>query len=140
MKFNSYIKAMVFKNENGTEMEVRENITYLHVKINNYSISEFKGKVTYLNDNSFILVNKEGKTLNISFCDIEEMYYYNPNEEYPIVFDNIQKYSAVYNDFKVTEEQFKSVSTDGNKLAETDVKILVDKNKIKEIAKRLENK
>jgi len=81
MKFNKYIKTIIFKNDSGVEMDVRENTTYLHVKLSNHKITEFKGKVLFLDNDKFTLINKEGMSVNISFDDIEQIYYYNPFEE-----------------------------------------------------------
>jgi len=80
MIFNNYVKAIVFKNDSGVEMDVREGITYLHVKLNDDT--EFKGKVLSLHDDSFTLTNSKAKEREkiIQFSDIKEMYYSNPLE------------------------------------------------------------
>jgi len=80
MKFNKYVKAIIFKNDS-TEMDIRENITYLHVVLNNHKINEFIGKVVFLGIDNFTLINKDGKSINISFDDIEQIYYHNPFKE-----------------------------------------------------------
>ena len=60
----------------------------------------------------------------------------------PIIFDNVKKDLEDYNNFKVTDEQLKWVSTDGNERKSTkkETNIPIDCNKIKEIAKKIENK
>jgi len=42
MKFNKYIKTIIFKNDSGVEMDVRENTTYLHVKLSNIKLLNSK--------------------------------------------------------------------------------------------------
>ena len=55
----------------------------------------------------------------------------------PIIFDNVKKDLEDYNNFKVTDEQLKSISTDSNerKSTQKETNIPIDSNKIKEIAK-----